>query len=71
MVVPADIIDEETSGDVVVSEGHSAILQCKAKGSPPPKVRWKRQDGQALPLSRELLSPGEKGKVSYTENFHF
>ena len=62
VVVPADIIDEETPSDVVVVEGQSVTLQCKATGYPAPKIRWKRKDGQPLPLSREVSSPGEIGK---------
>ncbi|OXA63151.1 Lachesin [Folsomia candida] len=61
VVVPADIIDEETSNDVVVLEGQSAILKCKARGIPVPKVRWIRQDRRPLPLSKDLLAnPTEK-----------
>ncbi|CAL8139264.1 unnamed protein product [Orchesella dallaii] len=61
VVVPADIIDTETSNDVVVAENQPATLKCKAKGYPPPKVRWKRQDGAPLPISKEFLrNPAEK-----------
>ncbi|ODM98518.1 Lachesin [Orchesella cincta] len=61
VVVPADIIDLETSNDVVVAENQPATLKCKAKGYPPPKVRWKRQDGAPLPISKEFLrNPAEK-----------
>jgi hypothetical protein len=62
VVVPADIIDEETPSDVVVLEGQSVTLQCSATGHPPPKIRWKRKDGQPLPMSREVSSQGEIGK---------
>ncbi|CAG7731956.1 unnamed protein product, partial [Allacma fusca] len=63
VVVPADIIDDETSHDVIVKENHATELKCKASGYPPPKVRWRRQDGLAIPLSRELVNPGERIEV--------
>ncbi|EEB12428.1 lachesin precursor, putative [Pediculus humanus corporis] len=45
VVIPPDIIYEETSGDLMVPEGGSAKLVCKARGHPKPKVVWRREDG--------------------------
>ncbi|XP_075215405.1 lachesin-like [Lycorma delicatula] len=45
VVIPPDIIYEETSGDMMVPEGGSAKLVCKARGYPKPKVVWRREDG--------------------------
>lgn len=45
VVIPPDIIYEETSGDMMVPEGGSAKLVCKARGFPRPKVVWRREDG--------------------------
>ncbi|XP_028149088.1 lachesin-like [Diabrotica virgifera virgifera] len=45
VVIPPDIISEETSGDMMVPEGGSAKLTCKARGYPKPRVVWKREDG--------------------------
>lgn len=45
VVIPPDIIYEETSGDMMVPEGGSAKLVCKARGYPPPKIVWRREDG--------------------------
>ncbi|KAK6617238.1 hypothetical protein RUM44_005569 [Polyplax serrata] len=45
VVIPPDIIYEETSGDLMVPEGGSAKLVCKARGHPKPKVIWRREDG--------------------------
>lgn len=36
-MIPPDIIYEETSGDMMVPEGSSAKLICKARGFPKPK----------------------------------
>ncbi|XP_066154001.1 lachesin-like isoform X2 [Euwallacea fornicatus] len=55
--VPPDIINNDTSGDVSVSEGDNATLWCKATGHPTPRIVWKREDGQSIILrksSREL-----------------
>ncbi|XP_022901301.2 lachesin-like isoform X2 [Onthophagus taurus] len=45
VVIPPDIINEETSGDLMVPEGGSAKLVCKARGYPKPRIIWKREDG--------------------------
>lgn len=45
VVVPPDFIPEETSGDVMVSEGGTVKLTCKAKGHPVPHIQWRKEDG--------------------------
>lgn len=45
VVIPPDIVYEETSGDMMIPEGGSAKLVCKARGYPEPKILWKREDG--------------------------
>lgn len=49
---------EETSGDMMVPEGGSAKLVCRAQGYPQPKILWRREDGQEI-ISRNATS----GKV--------
>lgn len=39
---------EETSGDMMVPEGSSAKLVCKARGFPKPKITWRREDGREI-----------------------
>ncbi|CAH0562373.1 unnamed protein product [Brassicogethes aeneus] len=51
VVIPPDIINDETSGDMMVPEGGSAKLVCKARGHPKPRIVWRREDGGAI-LSR-------------------
>ncbi|GAB0095805.1 neuronal growth regulator 1 isoform X1 [Sergentomyia squamirostris] len=48
VVIPPDIVYEETSGDMMVPEGGSAKLVCKARGYPKPKIVWRREDGREI-----------------------
>ncbi|KAF4532668.1 hypothetical protein B566_EDAN002903, partial [Ephemera danica] len=64
VVIPPDIIYEETSGDLMVPEGGSAKLVCKAKGFPRPKIVWRREDGGEIIL-RGLQSA--KSRVTSVE----
>lgn len=62
VVIPPDIISEETSNDMMVPEGGAAKLVCKARGYPKPDIVWKREDGAEI-ISRS--GPGKtKGKDS-------
>ncbi|XP_059474237.1 lachesin-like isoform X1 [Neocloeon triangulifer] len=65
VVIPPDIVYEETSGDMMVPEGGSAKLVCKAKGYPKPKIVWRREDGGDIIL-RGLQST--RSKVASYEN---
>ncbi|XP_043666441.1 neurotrimin-like isoform X1 [Vespula pensylvanica] len=64
VVVPPDILDDETSTDMVVREGSDVTLRCSATGSPAPNITWRREDGQQI-----LLGNGEK--VMNVEGAHF
>lgn len=48
VTVPPDFIQEETSGDVMVNEGGTVKLRCRAKGHPEPHVQWRREDGHDI-----------------------
>ncbi|CAH1121558.1 unnamed protein product [Ceutorhynchus assimilis] len=48
VVIPPDIVYEETSGDLMVPEGGSAKLVCKARGYPKPKITWRREDSGSI-----------------------
>lgn len=58
VVIPPDIISEETSNDMMVPEGGAAKLVCKARGYPKPDIVWKREDGTEI-ISRAGLSGGK------------
>lgn len=56
-LVPPDIVDYETSTDMVVAEGRNVTLRCSATGSPAPNITWRREDGQLI-----HLGSGERGE---------
>ncbi|XP_065094291.1 lachesin isoform X3 [Ochlerotatus camptorhynchus] len=58
VVIPPDIVYEETSGDMMVPEGGSAKLVCKARGYPKPKIIWRREDGREI-----IARNGTHGKM--------
>ncbi|XP_012136048.1 neurotrimin isoform X2 [Megachile rotundata] len=51
VVVPPDILDSDTSTDMMVREGSNVTLHCTATGSPEPNITWRREDGQLIRLS--------------------
>ena len=48
--VPPYFLDTNLSGDseMVVREHESVSLSCRAVANPPPKVTWRREDGQEI-----------------------
>ncbi|XP_037883736.1 igLON family member 5 [Glossina fuscipes] len=48
VVVPADIVDYETSHDMIVERQQNVTLVCTAKGSPEPLITWRREKDQPL-----------------------
>ncbi|XP_057323488.1 lachesin-like [Microplitis mediator] len=69
--VPPDFVTNETSGDVMVSEGSQVKLTCRAKGVPQPRVNWKREDGKNIVIREPVVaSNGQKSKVSSVSEYH-
>lgn len=64
VVVPPDFIPEETSGDVMVPEGGTVKLTCRARGYPQPHVIWRREDNAAIIL-KETNGIKSKGKIYF------
>ena len=50
--MPPDIVDNESSNDVIAQEGSDVKLRCRARGSPRPIVTWKREDGQHIAINK-------------------
>ncbi|CAG2111511.1 unnamed protein product, partial [Medioppia subpectinata] len=50
VLVPPDIVVNESSSDVVVNEGSNVNLKCRARGYPTPEITWRREDGERIPL---------------------
>lgn len=63
--VPPDIIDEESSSEVVIKEGQDVTLECRARGSPKPVISWKREDGGKIDINN-----GINLKVTDSEVLH-
>ncbi|XP_059616919.1 lachesin [Phlebotomus argentipes] len=56
VVIPPDFISEDTSSDVIVPEGSSVKLTCRARGYPEPIVTWRREDNEEIILKDSLGS---------------
>jgi hypothetical protein len=41
-----------SSGDKVRTEGSNVTLECTARGSPKPKITWRRQDGNNIIIDK-------------------
>ncbi|XP_073821245.1 dpr-interacting protein epsilon [Musca autumnalis] len=63
VVVPPNIDDALTSSDVIVREGDNVTLRCKAKGSPEPAIRWKRDDGLKIVLNKSYVVSEVEGET--------
>lgn len=69
VAVPPNIDDTLTSSDIIVREGDNVTLRCKAKGSPEPSIKWKRDDGQKIAVNRsthgELIISANTQKLPF------
>jgi len=48
-VLEPPVINDNSTRSVVVNEFESATLECAAKGSPSPRIEWRRADNAILP----------------------
>lgn len=51
--VPPDILDYESSSDMVVREGSNVTFKCAASGSPAPTITWRKESGDPIAISGE------------------
>ncbi|XP_052737392.1 lachesin-like [Bicyclus anynana] len=65
VVIPPDFVADETSGDVMVPEGGTAKVSCRAHGQPTPRVAWRREDGGDIVIRDPN---GTKNKVAVYED---
>eukprot|EP00090_Calanus_glacialis_P045264 TRINITY_DN8280_c0_g1_i1.p1 TRINITY_DN8280_c0_g1~~TRINITY_DN8280_c0_g1_i1.p1 ORF type:complete len:361 (-),score=64.81 TRINITY_DN8280_c0_g1_i1:111-1193(-) len=56
------VINDNSTRSVVVNEFESATLECTAKGSPPPRIEWRRADNAVLPTGG-IIYRGNKLKI--------
>ncbi|ROT85235.1 lachesin [Penaeus vannamei] len=63
VVVPPDIVDNESTGDVIAQEGNDIKLRCRARGSPRPTVIWKREDGESITVNKSTTVTEYQGEV--------
>ncbi|XP_068209139.1 lachesin-like [Palaemon carinicauda] len=54
VVVPPNIIDSDTSGDVMAQEGANINLTCNASGTPQPSITWRREDNMKININKSL-----------------
>jgi len=43
------VINDESTRSVVVNENNPATLECSARGIPPPRIEWRRENNAILP----------------------
>jgi Immunoglobulin domain len=65
LTVPPDILYDETSVDQAVQEGENTTLVCRATGHPPPRITWRREDGEAI-----LVRKGHRDLVKGRPHFY-
>jgi len=56
------VINDNSTRSVVVNEFDSATLECTAKGSPQPRIEWRRADNAVLPTGG-IIYRGHKLKI--------
>ncbi|KAL7637790.1 UNVERIFIED_CONTAM: hypothetical protein RMT77_011402 [Armadillidium vulgare] len=65
VTVPPQIVDEESSSDIMVPEGSAAILVCRASGYPKPKVTWQREDQKPIVLRTNNTAKPKIKKMTF------
>ena len=50
--VPPSIDDSLSNSDVIVRENSDLTLNCHARGSPAPNIKWRREDGRKISFNK-------------------
>ncbi|XP_076166243.1 dpr-interacting protein lambda [Ptiloglossa arizonensis] len=66
VVIPPDIMDDESADGMVTHEGGNIRLRCVATGSPKPTVIWKREDGRNIILREDGQKQPKKNHTGET-----
>ncbi|CAH0605510.1 unnamed protein product [Chrysodeixis includens] len=56
VAVPPDILDADSSSEVIIWEGDNVTLHCAASGTPEPTILWRREDYAVFKVGRETVS---------------
>lgn len=51
--MPPDIVDSDSSGEMIVREGDDVTLHCAASGIPLPTVLWRREDSAFFKVNQQ------------------
>ncbi|XP_076361942.1 lachesin-like [Tachypleus tridentatus] len=66
VLVPPDIIVDESTSDIITKEGTNVTLKCRAKGYPEPSISWRRENDEPIPLilgiGKKLISSSYEGE---------
>ncbi|RVE51914.1 hypothetical protein evm_003380 [Chilo suppressalis] len=65
--VPPDIVDSNSSSEVMVREGDSVNLHCAASGTPHPAVTWRREDSVDMRVGSQNVSKWSGAWLNLTE----
>ncbi|XP_037776572.1 neuronal growth regulator 1-like [Penaeus monodon] len=52
--IPPNIVDSQSSGDMMVQEGANINLTCSATGTPMPSITWRREDHEPITINKTL-----------------
>ncbi|KAJ0178851.1 hypothetical protein K1T71_005626 [Dendrolimus kikuchii] len=56
VLVPPDIVDSDSSGEVIIHEGDNVSLHCAASGTPQPLITWRREDSAQMTVAAVNVS---------------
>ncbi|XP_076645133.1 lachesin [Halictus rubicundus] len=71
IIVPPDFIPEDTSSDVMAREGGQVRLTCRARGVPPPRVSWRREDNKKIVIRQPFAGSGQNQKSHVTSTYEY